>query len=71
MARSSVVAPRGQGAASVIDNVEGRWDDRRVLVRRGEHRGGTVVVEPSRGAVVELGGGAQTERQGRVTSVIT
>jgi hypothetical protein len=42
-----------------MDNAEGGWDDQRVPGRHGERRGGTVMMEPSRGAVVELGASAE------------
>jgi hypothetical protein len=44
----------------VTNDVEGGWDDRQAL----EHRGGTVLVEPSCGVVVGLGGSAQRLRWG-------
>jgi hypothetical protein len=52
---------RGHGGGGATDDI-GRWDDRWVLGRHGECQGAMVTMEHSRGAVVELGGGAQRER---------
>jgi hypothetical protein len=60
VARSWAATHRGQGGEGATDDVE----DRRASGHHGEHRGGTFVVEPSRGVVAELGGGAQRERWG-------